>query len=62
MREMVVLNPALIELKSKTLQQASNKMELSKKGTDKHGALLKYFQETCKVYRNRLHHYLNNIN
>lgn len=49
MRETIILNPALIELKSKTLKQASNLLECSGKGMAKHGALLSYFQETAKV-------------
>lgn len=51
MRETIVLNPALIELNSKTLKQASKVMEIEneKGGMAKHGALLNYFGETSRV-------------
>jgi SWI/SNF-related matrix-associated actin-dependent regulator 1 of chromatin subfamily A len=49
MREMVILNPALVESSARTLKQASNKMEENLKGMEKRGALLRYFQETAKA-------------
>ena len=50
MREMVILNPNLIELNVRSLKVASNKMQNDDlKGMEKRGALLGYFQETCKV-------------
>lgn len=49
MREMVMLNPTLIELNTKALKEASNKMDCNLKGMEKRGALLSYFQETSKV-------------
>lgn len=49
MREMVILNPDLIQLNTKSLKQASNKMEENLKGMEKRGALLGYFQETSKA-------------
>lgn len=47
-RELVILNPNLIELNTKSLKQASKVME-NLKGMEKRGALLNYFQETSKV-------------
>ena len=49
MREMIILNPDLIQLNTKSLKQASNKMEENLKGMEKRGALLGYFQETSKA-------------
>ena len=49
-RETIILNPALIELNSKTLKHASNAHANSKEnGKAAHGALLVYFQETSRV-------------
>lgn len=42
MREMVILNPNLIELNTKTLKQASNKMDLNLKGTQNIQILIFY--------------------
>lgn len=50
MRETIVLNPALIELNSKSLKHASKAMQTNKSnGKADHGLLLNYFQETSKV-------------
>lgn len=61
MREMVILNPALIELNTKSLKQASNKMEENLKGMEKRGALLKYFQETSKAKARAVCEYVNDL-
>lgn len=50
MREKVQLDPNLIEQKSKTLIQASQRVEEPHmKGSDKRSAVIAYFQETCKA-------------
>jgi SWI/SNF-related matrix-associated actin-dependent regulator 1 of chromatin subfamily A len=50
MREMVILNPELVELNDRQLKQASNKVEnAGLKGVEKHGALLRYFGETARA-------------
>ncbi|CAF0806668.1 unnamed protein product [Brachionus calyciflorus] len=61
MREMVILNPTLIELNTRALKQASNKMEENLKGMEKRGALLKYFQETSKVKAKAVCEYVNDL-
>ncbi|RNA00532.1 SWI SNF-related matrix-associated actin-dependent regulator of chromatin subfamily A 1 [Brachionus plicatilis] len=61
MREMVILNPSLIELNTKTLKQASNKMDQNLKGMEKRGALLKYFQETSKVKAKAVTEYVSDL-
>lgn len=49
-REMIILDPDLIQLNSKSLKQASKNMDnLNLKGMEKRGALLNYFQETAKA-------------
>jgi SWI/SNF-related matrix-associated actin-dependent regulator of chromatin subfamily A-like protein 1 len=50
MREMVILDPSLINLAAKALAIASEQaVNGSLKGLEKRGALLKYFQETATV-------------
>jgi SWI/SNF-related matrix-associated actin-dependent regulator 1 of chromatin subfamily A len=48
MRELIILNPSLIELNTKALNEASNLMK-NVKGSDKHKALLQYFHETSQT-------------
>lgn len=50
MREKVQLDPSLIEHKSKSLVQASQRVdEPHMKASDKRSAVINYFQETCKA-------------
>jgi SWI/SNF-related matrix-associated actin-dependent regulator 1 of chromatin subfamily A len=49
-REMIILDPSLIEIDKKSLKQASSQMNNEKlKGMEKRGALLTFFSETSKV-------------
>ena len=48
MREMVILDPTLISLNSKSLRNASTQM-MNSKGMERHGALLQYVHETSRV-------------
>lgn len=57
---MVILDPSLIETNTKSLKQASNKME-NLKGMEKRGALLQYFQETSKVKAKAVCEYVNDL-
>jgi SWI/SNF-related matrix-associated actin-dependent regulator 1 of chromatin subfamily A len=50
LREMIILDPSLIELEKKSLKQASSQMANEKlKGMEKRGALLTFFSETSKA-------------
>ena len=50
MRELVILNPSLVELNTKALKVASSQMNNDKlKGNEKRKALLAYFNETSQV-------------
>ncbi len=57
---MIILNPSLIETNTKSLKQASNKMD-NLKGMEKRGALLQYFQETCKVKSKAVCEYIHDL-
>jgi SWI/SNF-related matrix-associated actin-dependent regulator 1 of chromatin subfamily A len=60
-REMVILNPNLVELNTKSLKIASNKMNENLKGLEKRGALLSYFQETSKAKVKAVCEYVNDL-
>ena len=59
-RELVILNPSLIELNTKSLKNASNQMQ-NTKGMEKRGALLAYFQETSKVKAKAVCEYVSDL-
>ena len=66
MREMCVLNPALIELNSKTLSQASEKLTRTTtsgkaSGSEQRGAMLQYFRETSVVKAKAVCEFVNDL-
>lgn len=62
MREKVQLDPNLVELKSKSLVQASQRADAEHlKGADKRSAVIAYFQETCKSKVRAVRQYVSDL-
>jgi SWI/SNF-related matrix-associated actin-dependent regulator 1 of chromatin subfamily A len=62
MRELVILNPSLIELNTKSLKMASTQMNNTHlNGSEKRSALLVYYNETCQVKAKAVCEYVNDL-
>ncbi|KAG1671657.1 SWI/SNF-related matrix-associated actin-dependent regulator of chromatin subfamily A-like protein 1 [Nymphon striatum] len=61
-RNMIILDPNLIEKKNSKMEMAEKRMHLkSSKGTEKHGALLQYFSETSFAKLKAVSNYIEDL-